>query len=385
MMRALRPFALEVFFSTWEFTAKYHMCASDTQSMTLAKLLSMAGEADRAAWENLHLGYTETSGRPSVRSAIASTYESISPAEVLCFAGAQEGIFAAMHALLGPDDHVIAILPNYQSSESIPLSICDTTGVSLNPGKNWDLDWNELRDAIRPNTRIISINFPNNPTGKIISRETLQSLVEIARRRGIYLFSDEVYRLLERRPEMTLPQVADIYERGLSLGVMSKAYGLAGLRVGWIACKDRDLLQRMERVKHYTSLCNSAPSELLAEIALKARDQILERNRALIAKNLLLLSDFFAQYPHLFQWYLPDGGCIGYPRYLGADGVEAFAKDLVDQTGALLLPASVYKSDLGSTPSDRFRVGFGRANMPEGLATMRNYLDKRASVASQGR
>jgi aspartate/methionine/tyrosine aminotransferase len=185
--------------------------------------------------------------------------------------------------------------------------------------------------------------------------------------------------LIERRPEMTLPQVADIYERGLSLGVMSKAYGLPGIRVGWVACKDAQVLRRMERMKHYSSICGSAPGELLAQIALKARERILARNRALIAKNLLLVEGFFAERADLFEWYLPDGGCIGYPRYLGRDGVEAFAKELVEQSGVLLLPPSVYKSDLGATPTDRFRIGYGRDNMEAGLAAMRAHLRKAAA------
>lgn len=376
-MRTLRPFALEVFFSKWEFTAKHHMCASDMESMTLSALLSMADEGDRAAWEHLNLGYTETLGRPSLREAIAETYECVGPDELLCFAGAQDGIYSAMHALLGPDDHAVVITPNYQSSESVPLSICDVTGVPLNPQENWDLDLDQVRDAIRPNTRVISINFPNNPTGKVIAHATLDALIDMARQRGIYIFSDEVYRLVERRPEIMLPQVADIYERGLSLGVMSKAYGLPGLRIGWIACKATEILRCMERVKHYTTICNSAPSELLAEIALKARDRILERSRRLIARNLPLLTRFFEEYSHLFEWYIPDGGCIGYPRYLGVDGIECFARELVEQTGVLLLPASIYRSDLGPTPPDRFRVGYGRENIQDGLAAMQAHLRKR--------
>jgi aspartate/methionine/tyrosine aminotransferase len=378
-MRPLRPFALEVFFSKWEFTARYHVCASDMQSMTLSELLAMADPADRSAWDRLYLGYTETWGSPDLRETIASTYDTISSAQVLTFVGAQEGIFAAMHALLGPNDHAITVIPNYQSVESVPLSICDTTGIPLDPAKNWDLDLDRIRDAIRPNTRLISINFPHNPTGKVIARQTLDSLIAIARSRGIYIFSDEVYRLLERRPDITLPQVADLYERGLSLGVMSKAYGLSGLRLGWVACKDLEVLRMLERVKHYTSICSPAPSELLSQVALKARDRILARNRALIARNLPFIESFFDEHAHLFDWVLPDGGCVGFPRYLGLEGVEAFATDLVEQTGVLLLPASVYKSDLGATPTDRFRVGYGRANLAEGLAAMRTHLRRRAA------
>ena len=373
-MRELRPFALEVFFSKWEFTAQHHLCASDMQSMTLTELLALADPADRAAWDSLYLGYTETWGSAGLREAIASTYERGAAAEVLTFVGAQEGVFAAMHALLGADDHAITIIPNYQSVESVPLSICETTGVPLDPSNGWELDLGRMRDAIRPNTRVICINFPHNPTGKVISRATLEELIEIARGRGIYIFSDEVYRGVERRPGMMLPQVADIYERGISLNVMSKSYGLPGIRVGWVACRDAEVLGGMERMKHYTSICGSAPSEFLAQIALKKREKILERNRKLIAKNLPMLNAFFGGYPNLFEWSLPDGGCIGYPRYLGDDGVEEFARKLVEQSGVLLLPASVYRSDLGATPTDRFRIGYGRDNMEAGLAAMQRHL-----------
>ena len=373
-MRELRPFELEVFFSKWEFTARHHLCASDMQSMTISELLALADEADRKAWDSLYLGYTETWGTPGLREAIASTYERIGTADVLTFVGAQEGIFAAMHALLRPSDHAIVVIPNYQSVESVPLSICDTTGVALDPARNWDLDLDRVSGAIRPNTRVISFNFPHNPTGKVISRATLDALIDIARERGIYLFSDEVYRGVERRPEMTPPQMADLYERGISLGVMSKSYGLPGIRVGWLACRDREALGRMERMKHYTSICGAAPSELLAQIALKAADRILARNRALIAKNLPMLSAFFAEHQDLFEWYLPDGGCIGYPRYIGRDGVDEFARRLAEESGVLLLPASVYRSELGTTPADRFRIGYGRDNMEAGLTALRGYL-----------
>jgi aspartate/methionine/tyrosine aminotransferase len=316
-----------------------------------------------------------------LREAIAESYDTVEPADVLCFTGAEEGIFAAMHALLGPDDHFVTIIPNYQSAESLPLSICSVTGIALDPGKNWSLDLDELRDAIRPNTRMIYINFPHNPTGKVISRSDLDSIVAIAAEGGTCLFSDEVYRLIERRPDIRLPQAVDLYERGLSLGVMSKAYGLPGLRIGWIACKDHEVLDRMERVKHYTSICSPAPSELLAKIALKARDSILSRNRTLIDRNLAVLEGFFDRYSNLFEWYLPDGGCVGYPRYVGDEGVEIFAADLVERAGVLILPASNYRSDLGPTPADRFRIGYGRANMAEALAAMANYLDGRAARA----
>jgi len=156
--------------------------------------------------------------------------------------------------------------------------------------------------------------------------------------------------------------------------VMSKAYGLPGLRVGWIACRDRALLSRMERIKHYLSICNAGPSEHLAVIALKARSRILARNLQLIEQNLEAVNAFFAEFPEQFDWKVPDGGCIGFPRYKGKDGVETFCKRLAEEIGVVLLPAGIYQSALTPTPTDRFRIGFGRSYVQEGLSAMRAWL-----------
>src|SRR5579862_3383998 len=164
MTRALPPFALEQYFSRWEFTARYHMCASDMETLRLTELLALADADDRAAWDALTLGYTETLGAPALREAIATTYESVAPADILCLAGAEEGVFVAMHGLLSSSDHAITITPNYQSLESVPVSLCDTTGIPLDPARRWTLDLGRVRDAIRRNTRVICINFPHNPT-----------------------------------------------------------------------------------------------------------------------------------------------------------------------------------------------------------------------------
>ena len=370
----LPEFRLEAYFGIWEFKARYHLTASDAETMELRELLALGDDRDRERWERLRLNYIEVRGTPELRAAIASTYDAIQPDDVLCFAGAEEGLYCAMHALLGKDDHAIVTVPNYQSAESIPLSLCEVTGVALHADRDWALDLDEVRAALRSNTRLISVNFPNNPTGKIADRSTFDELIGICRDRGIWLFSDEVYRGIERDAAKRLPQAADRYERALSLNVMSKAYGLPGLRVGWIACRDRDVLARMERVKHYLSICDSAPSEVLATIALKAREQILERNRSIAKENLAKLQAFFSRHGDRFEWYEPDGGCIAFPRYLGDDGVESFCKRLVEEAGVLLLPASMYRSELLSTASDRFRIGYGRRGMDEALEAFEAFL-----------
>ncbi|HJU39525.1 MAG TPA: aminotransferase class I/II-fold pyridoxal phosphate-dependent enzyme [Tahibacter sp.] len=373
-MTTLPDFRLETHFSRWEFTAKYNMAASDAQAPPLAELLALAGDAARERWNALSLGYTETWGLPALREAIARTYDGLGPQHVLCFAGAEEGLYCAMLALLGADDHAIVTVPNYQSMETVPASICAVSGWRLRAENGWQPDLDELRALIRPNTKLVAVNFPNNPTGAIADEKTFRALAALCDERGIHLFSDEVYRGLERDAAHRLPQAADLSARGVSLNVMSKAYGLPGLRIGWIATRDRALLERMERMKHYLSICNAGPSEVLALIALEAGETLLARNLDLCRKNLRALGDFFAGRPDLYEWQAPRGGCVGFARYLGADGVEAHCRRLVEEAGVLLLPASLFASPLADVPRDRFRVGYGRAGIAAGLAAWRAFL-----------
>jgi aspartate/methionine/tyrosine aminotransferase len=285
-MPTLPDFRLETYFSRWEFAARYHLTASDAQTMALTDLLGLADDDGRARWESLHLGYTQTYGLPALREAIAATYDGLAAEDILCFAGAEEALYLAMRVLLDPDDHAVVLTPNYQAAETIPLSICEVTGVALRPEDGWALDLAEIESALRPTTRLVSVNFPNNPTGAVPDPDTWRRLAQLCDERGIHLFSDEVYRGLELSPRASLPQAADLSRTALSLNVMSKAYGLPGLRIGWIACRDHTVLDRLERAKHYTSICNSAPSEVLALIALRASGRILDRNRRIIADNL---------------------------------------------------------------------------------------------------
>lgn len=373
----VRDFELEQYLSKWEFTARYHLAASDIESMPLSELLEMASDSDREAFNNQWLGYTETYGHPELREEIAGTYETAYSSHVLCFAGAEEGVYIAMRVLLDKDDHAIVVVPNYQAAETVPLDICDVTGVSLDANDNWSLDIDRVREEIRPNTKLISINFPNNPTGAVLDRARFDALISLCREKGLYLFSDEVYRLVERDPAIRLPQAADVYEKALSLNVISKAYGLPGLRIGWIMCRDKRILARMEAYKHYLSICNSAPSERLAIIALRAGERILARNRELVNNNGDMLDSFFSTFPEYFQWYRPDGGCVAFPRYTGGGDTNQFCEELVDDTGILLLPPKVYTSDLTETPVDRFRIGFGRRGLEAGLGVFSEYLSSR--------
>lgn len=277
-----------------------------------------------------------------------------------------------MMTLLSPGDHAVVISPCYQSLASLPPFFkAEVTQVPLDPELDWSLDMQKVKEAVRPETKVININFPHNPTGAIISEKQLQELIRLARKQGAYIFSDEVYRLIEVNPEDRLPQIADVYERGISLGVLSKAYGLPGLRIGWVGCQDNRFMQELKKVKHYTTICNSAPSEILAIIALRAAGQILERNRSIIRNNLQKLSSFFDRYSDLFHIAYPKGGCIAFPRLLLSTPVEKFVKDLIKEKGVLLLPGSIYEM-----PGNFFRIGFGRKNFPQALEQLENYISQ---------
>ena len=373
-MIELPDFRLETHFSKWEFKARYHMTASDAESISLRELLTMADPEEQEQFEAMSLGYTETFGAPDLRETIATTYVKRKASEILCFAGASEGIFAANMVILDRDSHAIVVTPNYQSHETLPVTICEATGVPLEPDDGWSLDIDRIAEAIKPNTKLVTINFPHNPTGTILPLERYTALIDLCRKNGIYILHDEIFNGLGPTGTKHLPYVADLYERGLSLNVMSKSYGLPGLRIGWIACEDTEVVSKMERLKHYLSICNSGPSERLAKIALNNRGRLLARNCAIVDENLPKWEAFFRDHQDLFEWYRPDGSCTAFPRYTGPDGVEEFTRELVEENGVLLLPSTIYRSELGETPKDRFRLGFGRKGLDEGLAVMEKHV-----------
>lgn len=377
----LPDFRLEVHFSRWEFVARHNLTASDAQTMTVSELLALGSDEDRAAFDDLALGYVPTRGSDRLRAAIASTYATCGPEDVLAFAGAEEAMFWALQLLAEPGEHAVVTVPNYQALETVPRAAgIEVTGVLLDERDDWRLHLDAVEAALRPTTRIVAVNFPNNPTGAVPDAETFAALVELCEERGIRLFSDEVYRGLELDPARTLPQAADLSPTALSLNVLSKSYGLPGLRIGWLACRDHTVLDRLERHKHYTSICNAGPSELLGAIALGAGAQVQARNRAIIAENLPQFDAFFARHAELFEWAPPHGGCVAFPRYLGAEGVEDMCRELLERQSVFLLAASIYRSDLAPVPEDRFRIGVGRRDPGPALAAFDAYLDRLARV-----
>ncbi len=362
----LRPFALERFFARHEFTARYLLCASDPETLSLRELLELEpGSEQRLA--DLGLGYTDSRGGEDLRLAIASLDESADPNRILVHSGAEEAIFTFMNAALRPGDHLVVQFPCYQSHYSIAQALgAEVTRWHCDLAREGAPDVGELERLIRPATRAIVLTTPNNPTGYALDRVQMDGVVALARRHGLWLFSDEVYRGSEREAER-LPAASDLYERGVSLGALAKAYGLAGLRIGWISAQDRALYGAMATIKDYLTICSSAPSEFLAALALRHSDALLERVRRIAVANLDRLDAFFARWPTLFDWKRPRAGTTAFPRYLGG-GSEAFCTRLVAGANVLLLPSTAF--DAGD---EHFRVGYGRANLPEALRALEEF------------
>lgn len=395
-MAFFRPFRLERFFAAHEFSARLLLCTSDCESMSARELLALEPGAEEA-YLGLRLGYTETRGDPRLREDIAAAYGPAGPgaAGVFVHAGAEEAILNLCLAALSPGDHVVVNFPCYQSLAEIPRAL----GCAVSPwrlresGGRWALDPEELARLLEPRTRLVVLNMPHNPTGAVMLPGEFARVVELCRRAGALLLVDEVYQGLERPGVEPLPPACAAYENGVSLNVLSKSWGLAGLRIGWLASPRADLLDEVAVVKDYNSICASAPSEFLAGLAVRHRERIAARNRALCAANLALLEAFFARNPGLAAWTPPAGGSIAFPRLGPAaarafpaaapagegDGgartggdAEALALSLLADTGILLLPGAYY----GCDPA-HFRLGYGRASMPEALAAFEDWAKAR--------
>jgi aspartate/methionine/tyrosine aminotransferase len=365
-MMEIADFTLERYFARWEFAVEHVLCASDVEPFRLHELLVLADDDSLGRWESLSLGYGESLGMPALREEIAALYRGLTPDDIITFAGAEEGVFLDMHATLSAGDHVVVVWPAYQSLHEVARSIgASVTLVPLDP-HDWSLDVDAVAAAMRPNTRAIVINFPHSPTGAQLSQADFARVVAVSELHGVQLFSDEVYRLLEHGSPR-LPTAAESTPRGVSLGVMSKAYGLAGVRVGWIATRDRRLRARLASLKDYTTICNSAPSEVLALMALRAHDRVLERTHDIIRENLAILGDFFARNADRFAWVPPKAGSVCFPR-LVSGSVDALAAELVEQRGVLILPASQF-----GYPGEHFRLGYGRRDMAAGLTKLESF------------
>jgi len=364
----LPPFKLERYFAKHEFNTEFLLCSSDCEAMSVADLLVFeAGAAEK--FQNVWLGYTESPGSPTLRKEICNLYTSMQPEDILVHTGAGEAIYLFMYAAFEKGDHVIVHSPGYQSLAEVARSVgCDVSPWMAREENDWALDMDELRGLMRLNTKGIVINTPHNPTGYLMSRADFETLNKFAQENNLILFCDEVYRESEYDIADRLPAACDMGEHAVSLGVTSKTYGLAGLRIGWVATKNKKIYQNMASLKDYTTICNSAPSEFLAEVAMRHRQKLIDRSVGIIKHNLSIVDELFNRHSSLFTWVRPKAGSMGFPKLLKGD-VEEFCDDLVNEAGVMLLPGSNYDES-----NNHFRLGLGRKNLPQAVERLESYI-----------
>ncbi len=363
------PFTTEEFFARYEFSTPYLLCASDCQSLTLAELIALCG-AKPADLGSVWLGYTESQGGPALRRRIAGTYTSVDAEEVVLLAAPEEGIFTALHAVLEPGDDVIVLTPAYDSLRHLAAHVAGAARTwPLEPTDGgWRLDLAALERMISPETRLLIVNFPHNPTGYQPDLATFDAILALARRHGIWVFCDEMYRGLEFGVAPRLPSAADLYERAIVLSGLSKAHGLPGLRVGWLVVRDARLRRAIVNWKHYTTICAPAPIERLAEMALGIADRLTGRSRELVTANVAVADDFFARRPDDFVWRRPQAGSVALVE-LAVSSATAYCERLARDAGILLLPGPALGSD------DRHvRLGLGRRDFAANLARYEQHL-----------
>jgi aspartate/methionine/tyrosine aminotransferase len=366
----LKEFAVERYFARYEFSAKYLLSSSDCDGYSMNYVLNLASKTERHDWENLKLGYTETVGSEPLRRAIQQHFSSIALDEIVV-SSPGEANFVLMNVLLQAGDHVVCMAPMYQSLYQVAKDL----GCSLSfwqpttDNNQWYYDPVDLEKLVAPNTKLIIVNFPHNPTGFSPKTEDYNAIINIARKYNIPIFADEMYRFLQHDPTFILPSVCDLYENGISLWGTAKTFGLAGLRLGWLTSKNKALLKKVERFKDYLSICNNAPGEILATIALNNIDAFVEPNLAKIKTNMALFEQFHHQHSEWFDYLKPQSGSTAFIKLNTKETAMEFAETLVQETGIMLLPSETFEYG-----TQHVRIGFGRENMKTALALLDAYL-----------
>lgn len=353
----IEPFELERWFAAHEHEADIMLAESGIRSLPASRFDLDPGD----------LGYViPTNGDPELRAEIAARYDRAAD-EVLFTCGTQEANFLAFLSLLNDGDHAVVVTPAYQSLHSVPESIADVTRVGLEPPE-WELDPDAVLEAMRPETSLIVVNNPNNPTGKYHSQETIEALYEIAADHGAYLLCDEVYRLLASEP---LPPVASMGQYGISTTSLTKSYGLAGLRFGWLAGPP-EVINAAWNWKDYTTISPSPLSQHVARQALDDKDEILATNRELARDNRETTRAFLDE--HDLDWFEPVGvnGFVTVPD--GFATGQSFCERLIHEESVVLAPGGAFGHP------DRFRIGFGLPSeeLEAGLSRLDSFLDRHA-------
>lgn len=365
-------FGVEEWLNKWEKKARYDISQSSVEALTLEGLLELGGETVESFFTPLakipqDYGWIE--GSDNFKEEVAKLYRNVAPENILQTNGTTGANFLAMYALIEPGDHVISMLPSYQQLYDIPRSFgAEVSFVHLREELNWELDVNELRQLIRPNTKMICLNSANNPTGTLINRLKLEQIVTLAEEVGAYILVDEVYAPLSEKAENV--SVVDLYDKGISTNSLSKTYSIPGIRIGWTATS-KQLAERFRKYRDYTMICSGVISDALAVFALENKDKILKRNRQIVAENLKILTAWVDSEPRV-SLVAPNHVSTSFIKLDIPQDDETFCLELLNETGVLLIPGSAF-----DVPQHA-RVGYccHKETLVKGLEILSSYLRK---------
>lgn len=366
----LEPFKLERYFAKYEFNVRYLLSSSDCDGFSMNYVLSCAEHGEMELWNNLTLGYTDSLGHPLLREAIAKHYNTIGRDDVFVLSPGEANYFI-MQLCLQKGDEVVCMRPAYQSLYQIAKNI----GCRLHywePDANGIFNVDDLAKLVSQKTRLIIVNFPHNPTGYYPTKGELDRIIAVASKHNTMLFSDEMYHKLVHNPVNLNDSLCDLYDNAISLWGMAKSFGLAGLRIGWVATHNRELLHKMKLLKDYFTICNSAASEILTMIALNNSERFIEVNLEKIRSNKLIFASFVNKHTDLIIDYKePMAGSTGFIRLNIGMSTLNYTQRLVEETGIMMVPAEMFEYG-----SSHVRIGFGRANFQEAIMMWENWMKR---------
>ncbi|CDK27950.1 unnamed protein product [Kuraishia capsulata CBS 1993] len=371
------PFVLEQFMDAHETGIEYNLGETCCSSLSIKELEILCGEPFP-----LHeiveqkLAYTWIKGSDRLRDLVAGSYQGIGREDVVITNGAIGANFLTLYALVGPGDHVIVVDPAYEQLSSVPKMFgAEVSLLKLSADENYIPNVDKLDQLSQKNTKMIVINNPNNPTGSLIPTETMNAIVEIARKTDAYVLSDEVYRpLFHSIPDSDIPpSIVEIYDKGISTGSMSKAYALAGIRLGWVVSKSREAIEECLSRRDFNTISVSCVDDIIACYALKHKKSILKRNYELLLTNLQILQKFLDETKGQITCVLPKAGTTAFIRAETTASSMDFSLELIKKYNTLIVPGETF-----GYPG-YFRIGFGntKEDLVHGLENFKTLLKEK--------
>ena len=368
----IRPFYVEEWMNTYESGAKYNIAETCVDSISLDELWKMTGVDGVQFWKEFcreRMTYGDIEGFPAFREGVCGLYRSMRPENIIPTHGAAGANHHVFYSLIEPGDRVVSIMPTYQQLYSIPESYgADLAVLPLRESKQYLPDLEELRRLVTPETKLICINNPNNPTGALMSKELLQQIVEIAKTAGAYILCDEVYRHLTQE-DIWSESIVDLYEKGISVSSMSKVFSLAGIRLGWIATHDQDVIKTCLSHRDYNLISCGMIDERIAAIALENKDALLRRSRSIVRENLALLDAWVNSEPRI-HYVRPRAGTTALVYYDYPIGSYEFCERMYHETGAFVTPGDCFEEPYS------MRIGYASDTqvLKDGLAAISSFL-----------